>query len=50
MHSFKLQNLQFKQFIDDIAIDLEFSKIFATINDIRRKYNPIVNLSKFTSN
>ena len=50
MHSFKLQNLQFKQFIDDIAIDLEFSKTFATINDIRRKYNPIVNLSKFTSN
>ena len=50
MHSFKLQNLQFKQFIDDIAIDLEFSKIFATINDIRKKYNLIVNLSKFTSN
>ena len=50
MHSFKLQNLQFKQFIDDIAIDLEFSKIFATINDIRKKYNLMVNLSKFTSN
>ena len=50
MHSFKLQNLQFKKFIDDIAIDLEFSKIFATINDIRKKYNLIVNLSKFTSN
>ena len=50
MHSFKLQNLQFKQFIDDIAIDLEFSKIFATINDIRKKYNLMVSLSKFTSN
>ena len=36
------KNLQFKQFIDDIAI--------ASMKDIRRRCNPMINLSKFTSN
>ena len=27
MHDFKLQDLQFKQFIDDIVIDLSFLEI-----------------------
>ena len=43
------KNLQFKKFIDDIDINFLFSQIFARIEDIR-KYNSIVNLSKFTSN
>ena len=41
--------LQFKQFIDDIAIDLQFYKNFASMKYIRR-CNPIVNFSKFTFN
>ena len=36
--------------IDDIAIDLWSSENFARMDDIRRKYNPIMDLSKFTSN
>ena len=50
MHNFKLQNLQFKQFIDDIAIDFQFSINFTSMKDIRRKCKPIVDLLKFTSN
>ena len=42
--------MQFKQFIDDIAIDNKFSRNFARMENIRRKCNPMVNLSKFTSN
>ena len=42
--------MQFKKFIDDIIIDLWFSRNFASIEDTRKKYNPAVNLSKFTSN
>ena len=44
------KNLQFKQFIDDITIDLQFSRNFASIKNIRSKYNFIVDLSKFTFN
>ena len=36
--------------IDDIAINIWSSVIFANMKDIRRKCNPTVNLSKFTSN
>ena len=36
------KNLQFKQFIDDIAI--------ASMKDIRRRCNPMINLSKLTFN
>ena len=36
--------------IDDIAIDLWFLEILQVWSDIRRKCNPMVNLSKFTSN
>ena len=36
--------------INDIIIDLWSFVNFASINDIKRKYNPIVDLSKFTSN
>ena len=43
--------MQFKQFIDDdIAIDFEFSRNFASMKDIERKCNPMVDLSKFTCN
>ena len=34
--------------IDDIAIDLWSSKTFISINDVRRKCNSMINLSKFT--
>ena len=44
------KSLKFKFLIDDIVIDFLFSEYFASIEHIRRKYNPIVNLSKFTSN
>ena len=50
MHNFKLQNLQVKQCINDIAIDFQFCRNFASMEDIRRKFNLIVKLSKFTSN
>ena len=44
------KNLQFKPFIDNITIDLLFSRNFASIEEIRRRRNPMVDLSKFTSN
>ena len=37
------KNSKFKDLIDDITIDLN-------IEDIRKKYNPIMNFSQFTSN
>ena len=42
--------MQFKQFIDDTIIDLQFSRNFASIKDIRRKCNLMVDLLEFTSN
>ena len=36
--------------IDNIAIDLWSYWNFANMKEIRRKCNPMVNLSKFTSN
>ena len=33
-----------------MAINLQFSRNFANIKYIKRRYNPIVYLSKFTSN
>ena len=42
------KNLKFNYLIDDINIDIWFYGNFTSIEDIRRKYNPIVNLSKFT--
>ena len=44
------KNLQIKKLINNIVIDLWFSQNFASMKDIRRKWNSIVNLSKFTSN
>ena len=38
------------KFLDEITIDLRFYWIFASMEDIRWKYNPMVDLSKFTSN
>ena len=37
-------------FIDYIFIDLWSSENFANMEDIKRKCNPMVSLSKFTSN
>ena len=44
------KNLQFKQLIDNIAIDFWSSKNFACMKDVKRKCNQMINLSKFTSN
>ena len=44
------KNLQLKQFIDDIAIVLYFSRNVTSMEDIRKKYNSMVDLSKFTPN
>ena len=38
------------KFLDEITIDLWFYWIFVSMEDIRRKCNPMVDLSKFTSN
>ena len=40
------KNLQFKQLIDNKVTDLWSSRNFANMGNIRRKYNPIVDLSK----
>ena len=42
--------LQLKQFIDDIAIVLYFSRNVTSMENIRKRYNSMVDLSKFTSN
>ena len=44
------KNSKFKDLINDITIDLWPSWKFANTVDIRRKCNPMVNLSQFTSN
>ena len=46
------KNLEFKHLINDIAIDLFFFFFgnFVSINDIRKKCNSMVDLSKFTFN
>ena len=36
--------------IDDVTIDIWSSENFASMENIRRKCNPMVDLSKFTSN
>ena len=42
--------MKFKHLIDDIAIDLWSSGNFASIENIRRKCNTVVDLTKLTSN
>ena len=42
--------LQLKQFIDDIAIILYFSRNVTSMENIRKIYNSMADLSKFTSN
>ena len=46
----KYKNLKFKYLIDDRAIDIWFSRNFPSMEDISRKYNQMVDLSKFKSN
>ena len=43
------KNSKFKDLIDNIAIDLWSFWNFANMKNLRRKYNPMVNLSQFTS-
>ena len=45
-----MHNLKFKYFIDDITINLLFSSNFASMKNIIKKYNLMINLSKFISN
>ena len=40
---------KFKHLIDDIIIHYLFSENFASIEELGKKGNPMVNLSKFTS-
>ena len=47
MHNFKLQKLVIKNLLMALLLIFNFLK---SMIDIRRRYNPIVNLSKFTSN
>ena len=44
------KNLKFKHLIDIVVINFRFFIIFASIEDIKRRYNLIVDLSKFISN
>ena len=44
------KNLQFKQLIDNIIMNLWYSENFVSIKYVKRKYNLKVNLSKFISN
>ena len=44
------KNLKFKYLIDDIAINFLSSINFTSIEDLRRKCNPMVDLSKFHVN
>ena len=44
------KNLKLKYLIDDIVIDLWPFWNFTSTGDIKRKWNPIIDLSKFTSN
>ena len=50
LHNLRLQKLKFKHLIDDVAINLWYSWNFASIENIIRKFNLTVDLSKFTSN
>ena len=50
MHNFRQKKLQFKQLVDSITINFWSSENFASMKDIRKKFNPMVNLSKFTTN
>ena len=45
-----LQILCQSYIIDNITIDLEFSIYFASIEKIKKRCNPMMNLSKFISN
>ena len=44
------KNSKFKNLIDDITINLWSSWNFVSMKDIRKKYNPMMNFSQFTSN
>ena len=50
MHNFYYKILQFKHFIDDIVINLQFSRNFANMEYIRRRCNLMVDFSNITSN
>ena len=50
MHKFKYKNLKFKYLINHIVIDLKLPWNFASMNNIKIKYNSTVDLSKFTFN
>ena len=43
------KNLQFKQFVNNMAIDLLFFKNFTNIGDIKKRCKPMMDLLKFKS-
>ena len=50
IHHLRLQNLKFKYLINNIVINLWSSAKFVNMENIKRKYNLMVDLLKFTSN
>ena len=42
--------MPFKWFVDDITINLWFFRDYASMTDIKRRCNPMVDLSKSTFN
>ena len=50
MHNFRVQKIEFKHLIDEIAIEFWFPGNFASMENTRRKCNSKVDFSKFTSN
>ena len=50
LYNLRLQKLEIFYLIDNIAIDFWTFGEFSSMLDIRKQWNPIVNLSKFTSN
>ena len=42
--------MKFKYLIDDMVIEILFFRNFANMENIKRKCNPMMNLSKFTYN
>ena len=50
MHNFKYKNLQYKHLLMTWLLIFNFFRNFVNMENIRRRYDPTVNLSKFTSN
>ena len=50
IYNFRLWNSKFKHLIDDLTINIWFSRSFVSMKDIRKKCNLIIDFSKFMFN